>query len=234
MPRLGPTLFSRVAKGTPTLDLSDFLRLLRARWLAVCCFGALGAALGLVWAVAHTPVFSATAPLHVSVSFDDNPEAAVRTDSAAYARDTATSYAEAVATPAVLAAAAKELGLGGSAAALAGRVSAQSPEGTAVLIITATDPDPEFAAAIANAVAASFAQLAAEVLDPPAAGGASAVEINSLGPAIVPSTPDGPQNALVVAMAALMGLVAGAALLAFHATRADEARDTPAREAGGG
>ncbi|MDR2454710.1 MAG: hypothetical protein LBD51_09350, partial [Bifidobacteriaceae bacterium] len=139
----------------------------------------------------HTAVYAASTPLYVSVTVKDNLSSTALADSATYARETAVNYAAVATTPAVLAAAARDLGLDSGAAALTGKVSAAAELDTALLKVTATDPDPEFAASIADAVAASLVRLAMKELDPPAPGGTSAVEVEAMGPALTPPTPQG-------------------------------------------
>jgi capsular polysaccharide biosynthesis protein len=183
-----------------------------------------GAGAALSWALTTAPVYAATAPLYVSVPVHDNHDPAQLVASAAYAHEAVESYKEAATSPTALAAAAQELGPDWDAAALTGKVTAASPEDKSVLIVTATDSDPQRAATIADAVAAALARLATEQLDPPGSDGASAVTITQFGPALHATTPTGRDRRVTVLVGALVGLAAGVAFAVGRAYLKDPAR----------
>jgi capsular polysaccharide biosynthesis protein len=119
---------------------------MRKAWKPLCACVVAGACCAAAWTLVATPVYTATAPLYVVVSLADNHDPEALVNSALYARQAVASYVEAATSPTVLAASAESLGLEGDSRALAGKVTATSPDDTAVLNITATDPDPQRAA----------------------------------------------------------------------------------------
>jgi capsular polysaccharide biosynthesis protein len=191
------------------LQVYEFLHLVRKAWLVVAVWLAVGGGAGLVASFAIKPVYTATTSLYVSVPLDDNhnPEALV--DSSAYAHGAVASYAEAVATPAVLGAVAQELGITAGVDALIGKVEAEFTPDTAVLNIKATDVDPKSAAGLVNQTAVVLTRLATQELDPPGLDGASAVSITNLGPA---SAPPLARSGLRGLRGAGLGLIAGLGL----------------------
>ena len=98
----------------------------------------------------------------------------------------------------------KELDLNTSYGALVGSVSIANPTDTHLLQISATNPDPELAADIANAMAEAVKEQISDVMntDKP----------NTVEKAIVPSAPSSPNVRKNTLMGGLLGAVASAAL----------------------
>ncbi len=118
------------------------------------------------------------------------------------------SYAEAVSTPAVLNTVIDQLNLKETPAELSASVTANAPLDTVNIEIDVTDPSPQRAAAIANAVTASFRQVIADI-NQPSNGDPSPVSASVLRPATVPTEPVSPNTKLNLALGALIGLALG-------------------------
>lgn len=92
-----------------------------------------------------------------------------------------------------------------SSGALSGMISVSSPSGTRVLQISITDTDPQRAADIANCVREVASEQIKSIMDVDA--------VKDVYPAVVPTSPSGPNVQQNVAIAALVGLVASIIVL---------------------
>ncbi|MCR2815864.1 polysaccharide biosynthesis tyrosine autokinase [Microbacterium jiangjiandongii] len=194
------------------MELRDYLRILHKNWILLLVLLIAGLAGGAGYAFLQTPKYEASTQLYVSV----------RTEGAAtgdlvqgtnFARQMVTSYVDVIPTSLVLDPVIEELELDTTAGQLARQVSASTPLNTVLIDIAVTDEDPELAAAIADATAASFAQAVQTTLEKPQAVDAvSPVQITITQPATVPAAPTSPNVPLLIALGALLGLAAGVAL----------------------
>jgi polysaccharide biosynthesis transport protein len=196
------------------VELRDYLRVLRARWrlILLCTLLAVGAAAAATYAT--TPVYQAEAQLFVSTTGGESDSVGSLQQGNQFAQARVRSYANIVNTPIVLEDVVDELGLSMDARRLASRVQATAPLDTVLINVTASDPDPALAQAIANATADRFSEVAAE-LETPEGGGPSPVSVTVVRPADLPETPSSPRPTLNLALGLLVGLAVGvgAALL---------------------
>ena len=205
------------------MDLRDYLTIVRRRWVtvlvvAVTCFAAITA-----FTLLTTPRYTATTGLFFGVQ--SSGSAAELSLGSTFAEKQMTSYVKVATSPLVLDPVIQQLGLGVSPKTLARRVSATVPAETAILELSVTDPNPEQAVRIADALGATLAQTAVS-LTPDRADGSQAVRVTTLERAAVPlspSTPNIPRNLAV-------GLALGI-LLAFGLALLRDALDTKLRSA---
>ncbi|MBD8023752.1 polysaccharide biosynthesis tyrosine autokinase [Microbacterium gallinarum] len=191
------------------MELRDYIRILHKNWIIILVLTVLGAAAGAAYSFAQTPKYQATTQLYVSV----RSEGAATGDlvqGTTFARQIVASYVDVVNTALVLDPVIAELGLDTTATALSSQITASTPLNTVMIDITATDTDPEQAAAIADATAASLATAVQTTLEVPAsADAASPVQVRTVQPAVVPSTPSSPNTMLNIALGTLLGLALG-------------------------
>ena len=196
------------------MELRDYLRVLRARWrlILLCTLLAVGAAAAATYAT--TPVYQAEAQLFVSTTQVESANAGSLQQGGQFAQQRVRSYADIVDSPLVLEDVVDELGLSISARQLAERIEASAPLDTVLINVTASDPDAALAQAIANATAARFSEVAAE-LETPEGSTASPVMVTVVRPADLPEAPASPRPTLNLALGLLVGLAVGvgAALL---------------------
>lgn len=208
------------------MELTDYLRILRKRWILVVgiVVAAVLAAGGAT--LAMTPQYKASTQVFVSTS----TESASATDLSAgntFISQRVKSYAQAVTTAAVLEPVIKTLNLPYTVAELAAKVSANAPLNTVILEISVTDPDATQAAAIANAVGTTLPTVVSDVEKADSAG-SSPVKISTLQPATVPTAPDSPNRKLNLALGLLVGIalaVGTAVLLDVLDTKVRTTRD---------
>jgi capsular polysaccharide biosynthesis protein len=185
------------------MELRDYLAALRRYW-AIWVGATLVGALAALLVFAQTPkTYEATSTVFVSVS----PSIP---NSASFVQQRVKSYPEIVTSEAVLAPVLADLDLDVSLANLRSRVSATNPADTTQLFVTVSGPDPEEAAAIANAVADRFADVV-ETLETPSSG-EEPVHLTVADPAVAPTSPASPVLLYLLALGVVAGLLLGLAV----------------------
>ncbi|MDQ0673957.1 succinoglycan biosynthesis transport protein ExoP [Pseudarthrobacter siccitolerans] len=184
------------------MELEDYVRVLRQRWIAILALTLLGLLAAAGYTFLQTPQFRATSKLFVTV--EAGSSAADASAGISFAEKRVSSYVSLATSPRVLQAVDKELVLDGGVQALATKVAASTPPQTALIDVSATDPDPQVAAKIANSTAK---QLITAVNDIEAV---KFVRLSVFEEAAVPGTPSSPTVPLNLVLGALFGLLAGA------------------------
>jgi capsular exopolysaccharide synthesis family protein len=191
------------------VELRDYIRILHKNWILILVLTFVGAAAGAAYSFTQDPEYQSTTQLYVSV----RSEGAATGDlvqGTTFARQIVASYVDVVNTALVLDPVIEQLGLDMTAAQLSGQVSASAPLNTVMIDITVTDTDPEQAAAIADATAASLANAVQTTLEQPTTpDAASPVQVTTVQPAVAPANPSSPNTMLNIALGTLLGLAAG-------------------------
>ncbi len=206
------------------MELRDYLRILRKRWVAILVLAALGVGGAATVSILSTPRYEASTLVFVYVQSAGTVGELAQGSS--FAQSQVKSYAEAVSTPRVLDSVIKRLELNVTSDELAEYVKATAPLDTVNIEITVTDPSPSRAADIANAVTSSFREVIAAITKPTT--GQSQVSVSVLRNATVPQEPVSPNTKLNLALGLLVGLALGvglAVLLEVLDTRMRTPRD---------
>jgi len=204
------------------VELADYLRVLRKRWLVILALTVLGVASALTVTLLTTPRYEASTQVFVFV-----PAAGTIGELAqggSFAQNQVRSYAEAVSTPLVLNSVVNRLELDETADELAASIVAEAPLNTVNIRITVTRESPSEAADIANATTASFRAVLGDITD-------DQVSASVLREAIVPEEPVSPNGTLNLALGLLAGLALGlgiAVLIEVLDTRVRGQRDVEA------
>lgn len=188
------------------MDLRDYLDILRARWRLIVATTLLGVMAAALASMLATPMYTSTATVFVAVNDGDNVGTAYT--GSLFAQQRVKSYVEVVKSDDVMAAVAEDLGVNVSPGALSGKVEVNNPLDTVNLEISATDPTPARAQAIANATARQL-QVAVTELEPSNAQGEPLVKVNILQPAELPTSPSSPRTLINLALGFLVGLAVG-------------------------
>lgn len=204
------------------MELADLAQILRARWLSVVACGIAGLVVALVASLATTPIYSARSQVFVSVRGSDST--AELLEGSNFTVRQVKSYTQLATSPMVLTPVIDELGLDETPDDLAQRVEATSPLDTVLIDVTAEDESPEQAASVADAVAASLADVVRE-LETPAGGGPSPVQLSTVRTAVIPASPASPNTGLNMAIGLVLGLAAGVGLAILRERLDTKVRD---------
>jgi succinoglycan biosynthesis transport protein ExoP len=183
------------------MQLQDYLRILRRRWMFILGAALMGLTASAAFAFFQTPAYQATAQLFVSVK--GTATATDVTQGNSFAEKRVTSYVSLATSPRVLQAAADDLGLNGGFRGLTGKVTASAPPQTVLIDLKATDADPEMAARIANSTAKELIDAVASVED------VSLVRLSIFESATQPTTPVSPNVPLILSLGIVLGLLFG-------------------------
>lgn len=187
--------------------LRDYFNVLRKNWLIIIVSTLLLLGGAAAWTFTRTPQYEATTQLFVSVRSGDS-SAGELTQGSAYAQQAVASYMEIADSAIVLDTVREELDLTESRRELAKRISADSPQGTVLINIRATDPDPQQAALISDTTSAVLAEVITDQLEGVSSESPARVQIDIVQPADVPDAPITPR----VWLNLILGLVGGLAL----------------------
>ncbi len=189
------------------MELRDYLAVLRRSWLLILGATLAGLVIAGVMSLLVTPLYQAKTQLFISMADESDGSSSAYTG-ALFAQQRVKSYTAIVDSPAVLEPVIEDLGLDTTPTALAPRISAVAPPNTVLIEVTAVDTDAARAAAIANAVGASFADEIVR-LETPSGGASAPVKPSVTQPAVEPRAPISPRTQLNLVLGALLGLLLG-------------------------
>jgi succinoglycan biosynthesis transport protein ExoP len=188
------------------MELSDYVRVLRKRWISIVAFLLVGVAAAAGATILTGPKYEASSLVFVYVQSGGSVGDLAQGSS--FAQSQVASYAEIVSTPRVLDSAITSLDLDTTAERLAESVFASAPTGTVNIEITVTRDSAAEAANIANAVTSSFRQVVEEITAP-TTGLESQVSVSVLREAAVPDLSVSPNVPLNLVLGLIVGLSAG-------------------------
>src|SRR4051794_27977732 len=188
-----------------TMNLRDYVRILRLHWRVIAAGLLLGGALGAVLSALTTPVYQSSATLFISTP-DSSGVAGAYTGSL-FTQQRVKSYVNFVSSPTIADKVINKLGLATSSEVLASKISADAPADTSLINISATDPSPARAQQLAQGVADAFSDLATDLESAP--GAPSNIKITVVRTAERPTAPIKPRTKLNIALGCLVGLAIG-------------------------
>jgi capsular exopolysaccharide synthesis family protein len=191
--------------GERAVELSEYLDILRRRWLGVVIITLTTLALASAVTLALPKKYTATTRLFVAVAGDSVTDLAQGSN---FAEKQMSSYAEVATSPRVLAPVIRQLGLKTTPKDLAESVEATVPVDTVILEIAATNRDPARAAQIANAVGRELANAAGE-LSPQKLDGTEPVVATTIAEAEVPDKASFPKILQNLGVGLILGLLLG-------------------------
>jgi capsular exopolysaccharide synthesis family protein len=198
------------------VGLTDYLAILRKRWLIVLVTTLLGVGVAVTLVRTSTKVYTASAQIFVAASSQDNTAALNNGNTFAQAR--VQSYTSVANSPAVTDAVVKQLGLAMTAGQLASKISADAPLNKVLLNIHVTDDSPVQAARLTNAVASQFVVYVQSIERLSAGSDASPVALTIIHPAQVPALPTSPKVKLDLVLGFVAGLALGLGLAVLRET----------------
>lgn len=192
-------------QGGLTLEIPNYLRLLRRHWVLVVAGALIGILAGGAVSALARPAYAAETQLFVAI-----PGSGSTTDlqeGNTFSQSRVQSYLKTVTSPMVLQPAIDTLGLSESAESLAERVTATADINTVLIDIRVVDSSPAQAVAVAQAVSDGLIR-AVDNLEKPKTGGPSPVSLSITKPATAPTAPSSPN----VGLNLLLGLGVGLGL----------------------
>ncbi len=176
------------------IDLLELFHvLLRKVWLILICLAAGAVIVGGYTRFLITPQYSASATIYIL----SNTTSITSVADLQLGTELTGDFAEIARTRSVVNAVIDEVGLDESYEGLLSRLSTTNPSGTHLLKLTATDPDPQRAADIANAYAQVMASQIADIMNTD--------EPNIAEEAVKPSAPASPNLLKNTALGGLAG-----------------------------
>jgi succinoglycan biosynthesis transport protein ExoP len=191
------------------VDLRQYARVLRAHWLLIgaSLLYCTGVAAYLAWT--HAPTYAAQIQLYVSSAPSKTDAGSAESYAAILlSQQQAVSYTPLVASPDVVRGVNKQLGSSLSVDDFRTKVTADRPEGTALINVTVKDGSPRFARSIADALGKQFPSYVGALETAKGRRNAS-VRVVVASPAQLPTGPVAPRKTLYLALGALLGLVLG-------------------------
>ena len=192
------------------MELRDYLHILRKNWLIILALTLVGIGAAAAYSLTRTPLYEAESSVFVSTQAGSGTIQDLNQGSN-FSLDRVPSYVLVATTPVVLNPVIDDLGLDTTASQLAKQISVSSPLNSAIINVSVQDADPQLAADIANATAASLSD-AVEEIETTAGLTASPVRLSVIRPALPTTVPVSPNVPLNLALGGLIGLALGVAI----------------------
>ncbi|WP_192860239.1 polysaccharide biosynthesis tyrosine autokinase [Mycobacterium sp. MS1601] len=200
------------------MTVHDFAQILRTRWKSICAITAVAILGALAYSFVITPQYEATTRLFVATTSDGTNSETY--DGGLFAERRVLSYTELLMGEIIAQRTIDKLGLDMSAADLQDEIEASVPADTVLIDVTVTDASATRARDIANTMADEFVVMAAE-LETPELGATPNARVIVQQRAEIPDSPVNAAATRNLAIAAVMGLLAGV-VVAFVRDRLDD------------
>lgn len=191
------------------MDLNDFVKMIRTRWLTICVTAVLTIAAAVVYTFQQTPQYEASTRLFVSTVAGTS--VADLYSGNRLAQDRVLSYAQLIMGETLAQRTVDRLNLDMGAATLAEKVKAKVRPDTVLIDVSVVDSSPVRARDIANALSDEFVLLVRD-LETPAPGAAPDARVVVEQRATVPAVPVAPSKRKDVATGVLLGVMLGVGL----------------------
>ena len=197
------------------MDLRDYLTILRARWVLITLSALAVLALAAVLTWTATPQYASSSRLFISTS--GSTDSAEANQGGQFSLQRVKSYADLLTGQEIARRVVDDLKLDESPKDLAKQISASSNLDTVILKVTVTDPSPERAKLLANAVSDQFVSYVAELETPPGKDQAT-IKATVVDPATESTTPISPNPKRNLGLGLILGLLLGAGLAILRDT----------------
>jgi capsular polysaccharide biosynthesis protein len=210
------------------LALSDYLAVVRRRWVIVLAAALAGVALAAGYVSTKPDTYVSTTRLYVSMATGTSVNDSLQGALASQQR--ITSYVLVASGPTVAQRVIDELNLSMSPGELQEKVTATFPPATMLIDLSVADPAPQEARRLAEAVAVQFSEVVGE-METTRPDAAPLAEVTVVDPARTPTQPSGSGPTRFLAVGLLAGLALGclAALAADRLSRKVRTREQLAR-----
>ena len=196
------------------MDLRDYVRVLRQRWLSIAVAMLVVTGIALLLTVRATPQYESTARLFVSTSESNTTDAY---QGGLFSQQRVKSYASLITGSEMAERVAKELNDGSTGEEVRKQLRASVVPDTVVLSISATDPSPKHARQVAQTTAEIFADYVAQLETPPGMSTAP-LKASITDSASAPGSPVSPQPVRNIGLALVLGLMLGLGIAVLRDT----------------
>lgn len=194
-----------------TVELRDYVRVLRKSWAILVLCVIVGAGLGAAYASVQTPLYRSAAKVFVSTAGGDTVQELAQGNT--FSQQRVKTYSDLATTPLVLLPVVASLGLAMSSDDLAARVGVSAPLNTTIIEIAVLDANPALAAQIATSISTSLTRVVERIETSSAAAGAqSPVRLTLVQHATVAQKPTSPNMPVDIALGVIVGLALGAGI----------------------
>lgn len=191
------------------MNLQDFAKLLRARWITVCVTALVAVLIAVLTTLLTTPLYQASTRLFVSTASGASVSDLYQGNR--LSQDRVVSYTELLKGETLAQRTVDKLGLDMSAAALRGSVKATSKPNTVLINVAVLDESPVRARDIANAMSDEFTVMVRE-LETPENGATPDARVVVEQRASVPNAPVSPKKVRNIGIGLALGLLLGIGL----------------------
>lgn len=192
------------------MEISDYVRILRARWIVIVVTTVVAASASLVFSLLSTPVYESCTRLYVSTGSSSSSVTEVYQGNLASQQRVA-SYTQLLGGESVAQRTIDALGLSLTPSALAAKVTTTSSPDTVLIDTCVSDSDPVVARDLANGIGTTFVEFVDDLETPPG-GGAALAQVSVVEPAQVSESPISPNTTRNLALGIAVGLLLGIAL----------------------
>ncbi|MGY1711352.1 polysaccharide biosynthesis tyrosine autokinase [Geodermatophilus sp. SYSU D00758] len=209
------------------MELKEVLAAVRSAWWLPAVGLVIGAVAALLIGLAQTPLYTSSMRLYVSTTGSNSVADAYQGSQLSQAR--VASYAELVASERLTGRVVDSLDLPMTPDQLASAITARAVPDTVLLDITVTDPSPQRARDIAEALGEEFNAMVAQLETSPDSAQAQAttpVSVSVIDAPQVPGVASSPRTQRNVALGALVGLLGGVAASVVRSRRDRSLRQT--------
>lgn len=191
------------------MELREYVRVLRRRWQLIAAVAMVAVAIAAVTTFLATPIYQSTARLFVTTAGSGESDSGSDAyQGGLFSQQRVSSYASLIRSRELASKVVKELDLDESPTDLAGRVKATALPNSVILDVTASDPDPKDAQAIAQAYADGMTDLIRELETQPGET-VPPIKATVVDGANLPTSPASPQPARNLAVGLILGLIIG-------------------------
>lgn len=191
------------------MDLSQYIKVLRAHWLGVLLIVTLAVAGAAGFTLTRPQIYAANSTGFVTTGSSSDPSLASVNDSVSKSR--AKSYVDIATSRPTAQRVIDELGLSVSPSALIGNITVEQPLDTVLIKITARSDSPTEAQKLADAWVVALAAQVEQVENPNDVSAGPATRLLPVESAELPTTPISPRPSLNVAIGLAVGLILGLA-----------------------
>lgn len=191
------------------MELQDYLRIVRKRWPIIAAALVTVLVIATLLTAFTTRTYQSSVQFFVSTAGSEDSGALLQ--GSTFTQQRVKSYSQLISTPKVLGPVIDSTGVDETSASLARRVTASVPADTVLIDVRVTGYSPSEAAAVAQAIGEEFPKTVDE-LEQVEGNKASPVKVTVVKPATESQVPVSPRPVRNLALAAVLGLLAGLGL----------------------